>query len=293
MQLKQDNKLLEDIPHKTHSLPISFHHTVSSPETEAVLYLHWHNELEFLFILDGEADFFIEDQEYQLKAGNAIFIPPNLLHTAKRRSKSGCEFRAIVFSPALLSECFTNTTYVKYIQPVKNYPLRFPLLLTSDLSWQKEIIDMLESMYSLSQEAPASWELQMHGMLMMLWQWIFNNHISKVDVSSNITRLSHQLDESIQFIHNFYGDFITLEKLAALANLSEGQFCRLFKQLLGFTPFSYLNRYRIIKSCDYLRHSTKKVAEIATLCGFNNISHYNREFKKYIKVSPKDYRKFF
>lgn len=55
--------------------------------------------------------------------------------------------------------------------------------------------------------------------------------------------------------------------------MSEGQFCRLFKKLTGFTPFSYLNRYRIIKSCKYLTGTTKKVIEFAPISdGF---------FKKY------------
>jgi AraC-like DNA-binding protein len=99
------------------------------------------------------------------------------------------------------------------------------------------------------------------------------------------------MDNAINYIHTSYNEVITLNRLASLTNLSEGQFCRLFKILTGVTPFSYLNRYRVIKSCEYLGNSTKKIAEIATLCGFSNISYYNREFIKYIKITPSTYRK--
>jgi AraC-like DNA-binding protein len=135
------------------------------------------------------------------------------------------------------------------------------------------------------------WELQVHGMLFMIWQLLYNNHLSKTQIPNSISRNLKQLEASIRYIHSSYDTEIALSDLATLSSLSEGQFCRLFKKLTGFTPFSYINRYRILKSCEYLSHSTKKVVEIATLCGFNNISYYNRVFISILKVTPSAYRK--
>ena len=73
--------------------------------------------------------------------------------------------------------------------------------------------------------------------------------------------------------------------------MSEGQFCRSFKQLTGSTPFTYLKKHRIMHSCDYLAGSGRKISEICTLCGFSNISYFNREFLKAMKVTPSAYRK--
>ncbi|MGN6712236.1 helix-turn-helix domain-containing protein [Anaerocolumna jejuensis] len=47
----------------------------------------------------------------------------------------------------------------------------------------------------------------------------------------------------------------------------------------------------LIKSCGYLINTSKKITDIAALCGFNNISYYNRDFIRIIKISPAAYRK--
>jgi AraC-like DNA-binding protein/quercetin dioxygenase-like cupin family protein len=290
MLSKQKASLLEPVTHETGSRPISFHHTLIEQGSELVLYLHWHSEIEFLLIMHGETIFCIEEQEYYMKAGDAIFVPPNLLHMAKSINGNACEFNAIVFSQSYLTDFYQNPHYTKYMLPIKNYSLRCPLQMTSDISWHKDIINSIDRIYHLTQDNPEQSELQVHGMLLMVWQWIYNNHLSKIEVSIRLSRLALQLENAINEIHNSYNDMITLSKLASLSNLSEGQFCRLFKQLTDVTPFSYINRYRVIKSCEYLSNTSKKVAEIATLCGFNNISYYNREFNKYIKVTPSEYR---
>ena len=88
-----------------------------------------------------------------------------------------------------------------------------------------------------------------------------------------------------------YHQNITLEELAEYAHLSEGQFCRSFKELTGMTPFRYLIRYRILQSCNQLLLTDKKVTEIALSCGFNNISYYNRAFFKIMRMTPTEYRK--
>lgn len=291
MPVVQNSLLLEKITHKTQSRAISFHHTVTDPNTELALYLHWHSEAEFLILEKGEAIFKVEEEEYHLRAGDAIFIPPNLLHMAKGINGCGCEFYAIVFSMSYLFDSCANPQFTKYLQPVINFGNRCILCLVPEVSWHKDILDMLKKMYEESQKVPECWELQMYGMLLTVWQWMYNNYLFEFETDNQYKKLSEQLDKALKHIHDSYYEEISLSELAALSNMSESQFCRLFKKMTGLTPFGYLNRYRIIKSCKYLTGTVKKVTEIAALCGFNNISYYNREFIRYIRITPSAYRK--
>lgn len=291
MSNKRNSSLLEPVIHITQARPFSFHHIFIPQGTELVLYLHWHDEVEFLYIEHGETIFYIEEQMYHLKACDAIFIPPNLLHMAKGLNGSDCEFYAVVFSTSFLTDPHFNPHYAKYILPIIHYGLRCPLHLTPSVDWQKGILHYLRNMYDISLGNLEQWELQMHGMLLIIWQLLYNNHLSKIEAPVNISKLVVQLDNAIKFIHSSYHNDIVLRQLAELSYLSEGQFCRKFKHLTGFTPFSYINRYRILKSCERLTDQTKKITEIASSCGFNNISYYNREFIKYMKMTPSAYRK--
>lgn len=287
---KQNPLLHENITHETQSRPFSIHHTTVSPDYELTLYQHWHNEIEFFYLVKGETTFYIEEQEYLIKAGEAIIIPPNHLHMAISKALTSCEYHAFVFMPSYFFSSFTGSHYLKYIQPIQYSGLRISVHIKPGNTWHEEILNHMKHLFEISSSCLDQCELQIHGMILIIWQIFYNNHLSKISLSKNVLRNMDQLETSILYIHNTYEQEITLQELASLSNLSEGQYCRLFKQLTGFTPFSYINRYRILKSCEYLSLTTKNISEIATLCGFNNISYFNRVFLKIIKISPSAYR---
>ncbi|MDE6941632.1 MAG: helix-turn-helix transcriptional regulator, partial [Lachnospiraceae bacterium] len=84
---------------------------------------------------------------------------------------------------------------------------------------------------------------------------------------------------------------ITLEQLEKEFGLSRGHICRLFKSITNMSPFSYLNYYRVQQSLDLLEHSDDEISAIATRSGFNNISYYNRTFRKYMHMTPSEFRR--
>lgn len=289
MQNTPNLSLLEPITHETQSRPFSIHNTLVNPDIDLVLYLHWHNEIEFLYIKSGEALFYVEEIEYHLREGDAIFIPPSCLHMAKQMNKSHCDFYAIVFSSLLFSDI--NPVFNKYLEPVFYNNLPCSLKLTNSIPWQKKLLNHLEHIINLNHQNIDEIDLDIRGTLMIMWQQLYNNHLSKIKVPENYRRLSMQLNESIKYIHELYYTDITLSTLADISYFSREQFCRSFKQLTGMTPFNYLNRFRILKSCEYLINTSKKTTDIAVLCGFNNISYFNRVFMRFIKMSPTSYRK--
>lgn len=280
----------ENIKHNSDNKPYSIHYTIACEKTNPVLYLHWHDEFEFLYVEKGEAIFVIEDKEYYICEGNAIFIPVMLLHTAKRVNNKSCSYFAFVFSPSLITESYTNSTYVRFIQPIKQNGIRYAIQLSEDVDWQHEILDLLQKIFLHIDDNISDWELFIHGSLFHIWHLLYQNHISYISLTNNYNNLTHKLSGSIDYIHEHYMDIITLSELASTAHICISVFCRYFKQLTGFTPFSYLIRYRIMRSCELLIKSDKKIADIATQCGFNNVSHYNREFQKFLKVTPSEYK---
>ncbi len=85
---------------------------------------------------------------------------------------------------------------------------------------------------------------------------------------------------------------VSLQEVADIASLSKNAFCRYFKQRTNKTFFEFLIEIRIEKACGLLiKYPDLSVTEIAELCGFKNISNFNRKFKEIKEVSPKMIKK--
>lgn len=84
---------------------------------------------------------------------------------------------------------------------------------------------------------------------------------------------------------------ISLKEVAETANMSKEAFCRFFKERTGKTYTEFLNELRIHKSCHLLQETDLSISQIAFQTGFQNLSYFNRAFKKYILTTPKSFRK--
>ena len=88
-----------------------------------------------------------------------------------------------------------------------------------------------------------------------------------------------------------YGNNILLEDMAAQADLSTSHFSRLFKQIIGQSPYQFLMAYRIEQAKKMLDRPNKLMVDIAFNCGFSDQAHFTRVFKKIAGVTPKQYRR--
>jgi AraC-like DNA-binding protein len=83
---------------------------------------------------------------------------------------------------------------------------------------------------------------------------------------------------------------ITTRQMADRANLSLDHFCRLFKKETGRSPHSYLKDVRMRAACSLLESSELSVKELSMRVGFNDQSHFVRDFQKTYGLSPTQYR---
>ena len=96
--------------------------------------------------------------------------------------------------------------------------------------------------------------------------------------------------EALQYIQERYADQLSLQQIASRYGLNPSYFSRLFHRHEGVSLVEYVNRVRIQKSCQLLKRSEAGIIEIALAVGYNNISHFNRYFRRIMGMSPREYR---
>ncbi len=104
---------------------------------------------------------------------------------------------------------------------------------------------------------------------------------------------SRRIEKTYEYMNQNFDKSITLSNLASLSNMSEVSFSRFFKQRTGTTFIDSLIDIRVGHASRILIESTKNISEVAYECGFNNISNFNRIFKKKKGCSPKEFRENF
>ncbi len=100
-----------------------------------------------------------------------------------------------------------------------------------------------------------------------------------------------RMNQIFQFTMKEYYRDITLEEVSGLANMTPNAFCRYFKQRTRKTYVNFLNEIRIANACKLLGNKDLTVAQVCYQSGFNNLSHFNRNFKKIQGSSPSEYAK--
>jgi AraC family transcriptional regulator len=86
---------------------------------------------------------------------------------------------------------------------------------------------------------------------------------------------------------------LSLQELAAVANMSQYYFCRMFRQTMGIAPFQYVRQQRIEKARKLLEQPHLSILEVGLQCGFTSPSHFTRQFHQIVGVTPKAYRNAF
>ena len=101
---------------------------------------------------------------------------------------------------------------------------------------------------------------------------------------------SHRIEMIDAYLKQHYTEVIRLSKLAEMVEMTEVGFSRFFKRTMGVTLSDYLIGLRVSHASRMLVDTDCTVSEIAYACGFNNISNFNRLFRKHRGRSPQQFR---
>jgi AraC-like DNA-binding protein len=92
------------------------------------------------------------------------------------------------------------------------------------------------------------------------------------------------------FLHEHYAEPLTRSDIARYVGLDEDYLTHCFRQELGVTPISYLNRYRVNQAKQLLTQTDKPITVIALDVGFADSGYFSRIFRREVGLSPQAYR---
>lgn len=247
---------------------------------------HWHPDLEFILILNGGMDYFVNGQTIHMNAGDGIFVNSKRLHYGYSKDNSDCSFLVVVIHPELLG----GGTHVggEYIKSKFGSDTEDYILLTGRSDWQSAALTQVRRIYEEMHSKTRN-PLCLVSQIASLCACIGDN-IQPVSTGHAAERSWLSVWKMTGFIQQNYDSKITLDDIADSGSVCRSKCCRLFSEYVGQAPNAYLTRYRINKSLEMLKATNMSVIEVSMACGFQSPSYFTQVFRKGVGLTPREYR---
>lgn len=248
--------------------------------------LHEHEEMEIGYITKGKFALQIDSSNYKLQEGDVFIVIPRESHALQNIS-TDAEFYNFIFDLNFLESKYVDAGEINYIIPLVTGKLNVTKVIRND----RDTNMLVERMIEERKNERDGYELIIKGLLYLFLGHAFREY--KTEMHKEVQgRQNYKLyDSIIQYIETNFDSEVTLENVAEHFKVSKSSVCQLFKKVNGKTFTEYLNYYRIQESLYYLADGKSTITEIAGSVGFSDLNYFSRVFRKYMHVSPNEYRK--
>ena len=245
--------------------------------TPTAVHCHEHN-LELQYICGGRGSIRIGRRLYEVEQGDILIYNQGKLHDESADPKVGLRFYNCGVKGLSLPNLPDNFLVDKDISPRIHAGAAAPL-----------VENLFHLLYTeVHEDLPKNCEIT-HALLMSLLEILLYQLPHERQVPAR--EKDRLLIECKDFIDCHFMEELTVDSLAARSHMSTSGFAHQFKKFFGFPPIQYIIRRRIGEAQTLLMTSDLSITEVSVRVGYDNISYFNNQFKRFAGMSPQNYRK--
>ncbi len=271
--------------HGEAGLPISMY--FATPQNPRYyMNCHWHPEHEIIYMLQGtlKLRLGVGEETFLLKKGDVVFVSGGTLHSA---IPTDAYYVCFVLDPGRMLS--GEDACAKELRKMETGEMRVTPLVSREHS---EFAAICEELVELLHQREEGFFFFVQGLVLRFFGYLLRFGLyegSRIPIPAEEKGAGH-MKLALDHIQKNYHREITLSELARLADMSPNYFCRYFRKLTGQTPIEYLISYRLESARYALENTDLSVTDIAFACGFNDVSHFIKRFRKAYGATPKTYR---
>ncbi len=246
---------------------------------------HYHPELELTLISKGKGTRFVGDAIESYTAFDLVLLGGNLPHhwVSIQDEKTSFQEASVFQFDASLFLQFPECSDFRSLFKSARRGVRFT-------NPDQDVINTIMDFENLSPVAQLG---RLMGILQCLSeekrqvQLASEKYLNKLLADNSVSKISR----TTNYILEHLDKKLTVDQMAEYTHMAPQSFCRWFKKLSGHSFVTFVNKTRIERSGQLLLTSHLRVQEVAFSCGYESLAHFNRTFKKYKGMSPKEFRK--
>lgn len=257
-------------------------------EKPGELVLHNHDSLELNYVSAGEGVYYVGEETYRCKTGDVLIFNNYEYHGAV--GIKDMRLKVITFDPEWIWS--GDLQDYQYLKAFYEWKSDFHHILRSGVLIDHIATIFFEIEYEWARKQEG-YRLVIKALLLKLLALIYRGFAGSEQVAEQVSDFANhfgKVSASLNYINENFVNHITLQDLADQAHMNQNYFSSYFKNIMGITPFQYINKKRIEYACGQLLTTNQSITEIAVNAGFHSVSYFNRVFKQKMKISPQSFR---
>ena len=255
--------------------------------------LHWHDTAEIIVVKKGAGIVYLDMTPLYCREGDFVLVLPGHLHSIFPQKKDGeplrMEYENIIFETSLLLARQPEMTSTMIDAFLKGDYSPEALHFTSKERWHDNARLIIEETDLLCGQKPEGYQIAVRGNLLRLFYLIVSRTIRTPGRRSRSSL--DKMKTIVKYVEEHYAEPISVGAAAAISGYSESHFMKFFRENMGTSFISWLDKYRLSMAARMLVLTDNSILQISTQAGFSNLSYFNRSFKARYGMTPRQYRK--
>ncbi len=234
---------------------------------------HWHEELQISALEEGPGYLAFRGRELSTPEGSLLFVPPGEVHKNRHATPAGCTYRTLSVAPELVARAAGRGE--------RAFSLREPVVR------DRELFRLFVATHARLEELPS--RTTGDALLLRLLEEMFRR-TSGMRCHEGCGREERLGIRRVrEYLIQRYAENVALEDLSRVANLSPFHLHRVFTREVGMSPHAFQTQVRIARA-KILLHQGRPLRAVAADTGFADQSHFTREFKRFVGLTPGAFR---
>jgi len=247
------------------------------PEVEEEHYL------VIISLTDGPTFTHLDNREYRFKLSDnfsALIVPPSILSQMKAIKGEEVLLLTIVVGRKWIEDNIIGNDENSYIQQLLNAGHPVPIVKQFNLNHR----ELIENLFYLRYKD----KIQKLSSVIELLSYLIDSISRKEGIRESLINFNDMklILESCRIIEQNWISFSSIKSLATQVKMGESSFKLKFKKVTGCSPYQFYLKIKMEKAKEMLLSGNKSISEIGYICGYTNLSHFSRQFKKEFGVLP-------
>ncbi len=224
----------------------------------------------FMYVTKGAITVTTDNGAVTTRAGEIMYLPYDVAYNSEWESESEIGYITVEF---ILSR--KNGDRFAFSDSVQN--------IIKDKNGA--YLDLFEKIYNTFAKGEIGYRIKAGALLYELFHLLTLD-----DIKKDLKKAHKGIYKAIIYIENNYVDEISVEKLASMCGMCQSKFRKSFHEYSGMSPVKYKNSLRIKKAAELLKTGEYTVSESALMVGIDDLSYFNRMFKRIYGKNPKEFK---